>query len=72
MYQAPQRFLMGPGPGPVSQRVLDASAQPTIGHLDPAFIDLMNQVQGQLRQVFRTNNPFSMPFSAPATNLKSR
>lgn len=67
MYQAPQRFLMGPGPGPVSQRVLDASAQPTIGHLDPAFIELMNDVQGQLRQVFRTENPFSMPFSAPAT-----
>lgn len=67
MFQAPQRFLMGPGPGPVSQRVLDASAQPTIGHLDPAFIELMNEVQGQLRQVFRTDNAFSMPFSAPAT-----
>ncbi|MGJ8668351.1 MAG: pyridoxal-phosphate-dependent aminotransferase family protein [Oceanococcus sp.] len=67
MFQAPQRYLMGPGPGPVSQRVLDASAQPTIGHLDPAFIELMNDVQGQLRQVFRTENAFSMPFSAPAT-----
>ncbi len=58
---------MGPGPGPVSPSVLQASAQPTIGHLDPAFIELMNEVQGQLRQVFKTDNAFSMPFSAPAT-----
>lgn len=58
---------MGPGPGPVSPSVLQASALPTIGHLDPAFIELMNEVQGQLRQVFKTENAFSMPFSAPAT-----
>ena len=58
---------MGPGPGPVSPSVLKASAMPTIGHLDPAFIELMNEVQGQLRQVFKTENAFSMPFSAPAT-----
>lgn len=67
MFEAPQRFLMGPGPAPVSRRVLEASAQDTIGHLDPAFIDLMDTVQGQLRQVFKTSNAFSMPFSAPAT-----
>ncbi len=67
MYQAPQRFLMGPGPAPVAPSVLTASAQPTIGHLDPAFVALMDEVQGQLRQVFRTDNAFSMPFSAPAT-----
>lgn len=67
MYQPPQRYLMGPGPGPVSPSVLQASAQPTIGHLDPAFIELMNTVQGQLREVFKTDNAFSMPFSAPAT-----
>ncbi len=58
---------MGPGPGPVSPSVLQVSAMPTIGHLDPAFIELMNQVQGQLRQAFKTENAFSMPFSAPAT-----
>lgn len=67
MFEAPTRYLMGPGPAPVSPRVLQASAQPTIGHLDPVFIELMNSVQGQCREVFRTANAFSMPFSAPAT-----
>ncbi len=67
MFIAPQRYLMGPGPAPVAPSVLEASAQPTIGHLDPAFVELMNTVQEQLRQAFRTRNAFSMPFSAPAT-----
>ncbi len=67
MFHAPSRFLMGPGPAPVAPSVLEASAQATIGHLDPAFIELMNVVQDQLRQTFRTDNAFSMPFSAPAT-----
>ena len=63
----PQRFLMGPGPGPVAPSVLEAQAAPTIGHLDPAFIELMDTLQGQLRQVFRTENAFTLAFSSPAT-----
>lgn len=58
---------MGPGPAPVAPSVLAASAQPTIGHLDPAFIELMNAVQAQLRTVLGTENPFSVPISSPAT-----
>lgn len=58
---------MGPGPGPVAPSVLEAQAAPTIGHLDPAFIELMDTLQGQLRQVFRTENAFTMAFSSPAT-----
>lgn len=67
MFQPPHRYLMGPGPAPVAPSVLAAQAQPTIGHLDPAFVGLMDDVQVQLRQVFRTQNRFTMAFSAPAT-----
>lgn len=67
MYQPPRRHLMGPGPAPVAPSVLAAQAQPTLGHLDPAFIELMDAVQTQLRQVFRTENRFTMAISAPAT-----
>jgi alanine-glyoxylate transaminase / serine-glyoxylate transaminase / serine-pyruvate transaminase len=67
MFQPPQRYLMGPGPAPVAPSVLQAQAQPTIGHLDPAFVGLMDEIQSQLRQVFHTENAFTMALSAPAT-----
>lgn len=66
-FRAPERHLMGPGPAPVAPSVLAASAQPTIGHLDPVFIALMDEVQQQLRQVLGTQNPYTVPISAPAT-----
>ncbi len=68
MFQPPLRYLMGPGPAPVAPSVLQAQAQPTIGHLDPAFVGLMDEIQAQLRQVFRTGNRFTMALSAPATS----
>ncbi len=58
---------MGPGPSDVSPRVLNALARPTLGHLDPAFIQLMDQVGGLLRYVFRTDNALTMPISAPGS-----
>ena len=58
---------MGPGPTMVHQRVLEASARPTIGHLDPAFVALMDEIKGLLRYVFRTENPLTMPVSAPGS-----
>ena len=67
MFQPPLRYLMGPGPASVAPSVLQAQAQPTIGHLDPAFVGLMDEIQAQLRQVFRTENGFTMALSAPAT-----
>jgi len=54
---------MGPGPSDVPPRVLAAMAQPTIGHLDPAFMLLMNEICDQLRAVFRTSNPLTLPMS---------
>lgn len=59
----PQRVLLGPGPSDIHPRVLRALAAPTVGHLDPYYLELMNQTQNMLRQVFRTNNPFTMAVS---------
>ena len=54
---------MGPGPSPVPQRVLRALGAPTLGHLDPQYLTIMDQVCEMLRQVFRTANPLTFPVS---------
>jgi alanine-glyoxylate transaminase/serine-glyoxylate transaminase/serine-pyruvate transaminase len=63
----PKRILMGPGPSDVPQRILDAMARPTIGHLDPAFVDLMEQIKSMLRMAFQTANALTFPVSAPGS-----
>ncbi|MHB8937080.1 MAG: pyridoxal-phosphate-dependent aminotransferase family protein [Thiobacillus sp.] len=63
----PKRILMGPGPSDVPQRVLDAMARPTIGHLDPAFVELMEQIKSMLRMAFQTENALTFPVSAPGS-----
>jgi alanine-glyoxylate transaminase/serine-glyoxylate transaminase/serine-pyruvate transaminase len=60
----PERLLLGSGPSPVPQRVLDALAQPTLGHLDPAFVEVMEEVAELLRATFRTANRTAFPVSA--------
>jgi alanine-glyoxylate transaminase/serine-glyoxylate transaminase/serine-pyruvate transaminase len=59
----PQRILLGPGPSTVHPRVLRAMAHPMIGHLDPHFIRVMNEVQEMLRKVFQTENSLTVPIS---------
>ncbi|HET7323211.1 MAG TPA: alanine--glyoxylate aminotransferase family protein [Halococcus sp.] len=59
----PKRTLMGPGPSEVHPRVRRAMSTPLVGHLDPAFIDLMDEVQELLRYVFRTDNEWTIPVS---------
>ena len=59
----PERLLLGSGPSPVPERVLRALAQPTIGHLDPAFGALMDEVAAGLRAVFKTENRVAIPIS---------
>ena len=61
----PERVLMGPGPSDVSQRILDAMARPTIGHLDPAFISMMDEIKGLLQYAFQTKNDLTFAVSAP-------
>ena len=59
----PRRILMGPGPSDVPQDVLTALAQPTVGHLDPFYLQAMDGLQSMLRRVFRTDNPLTFAVS---------
>lgn len=58
------RVLMGPGPSDVHSRVLKAMATPLIGHLDPQFIGIMDEVMEMLRDLFQTKNQLTIPISA--------
>ena len=63
----PKRLLMGPGPSDVHTRILNAMARQTIGHLDPAFIDMMDETKQMLQYAFITENELTMPISAPGS-----
>ena len=63
----PQRTLMGPGPSDVSPQVLQALSRPTIGHLDPLFIKMMDEVKELLKYAFQTKNEFTIAVSAPGS-----
>ncbi|MBT3259763.1 MAG: aminotransferase class V-fold PLP-dependent enzyme, partial [Deltaproteobacteria bacterium] len=58
-----QRVLMGPGPSDVPPRVLQALSAPCIGHLDPAFLSIMNETQDLLRHLFQTENELTIAVS---------
>ncbi len=66
-FNPPVRTLMGPGPSDVHPRVLEALSRPTIGHLDPAFIDMMDELKELLQYAFQTENALTMPVSAPGS-----
>jgi alanine-glyoxylate transaminase/serine-glyoxylate transaminase/serine-pyruvate transaminase len=59
----PNRTLLGPGPSPVSSRVLKALSLPIVGHLDPEFLKIMDQSMAMLREVFQTKNRLALPMS---------
>jgi alanine-glyoxylate transaminase/serine-glyoxylate transaminase/serine-pyruvate transaminase len=59
----PIRTLLGPGPSPVSPRVLAALALPVVGHLDPKFLEIMDQSMAMLREVFQNKNRLALPMS---------
>ena len=63
----PKRLLMGPGPSDVHKRILNAMARQTIGHLDPAFIEMMDETKQMLKYAFMTENELTMPISAPGS-----
>jgi len=66
-FHPPQRTLMGPGPSDVPDRILQAMAQPTIGHLDPAFVGMMDELKVMLRRAFCTDNALTFAVSAPGS-----
>jgi alanine-glyoxylate transaminase/serine-glyoxylate transaminase/serine-pyruvate transaminase len=61
------RTLMGPGPSDVSPRVLSALGRPTIGHLDPEFVQMMDEIKLLLQYAFQTKNELTMAVSAPGS-----
>jgi alanine-glyoxylate transaminase / serine-glyoxylate transaminase / serine-pyruvate transaminase len=58
-----QRLLMGPGPSNVNPRVLKAMATPTVGHLDPQFLNVLTEISAMLRTVFQTKNDLTLAVS---------
>jgi alanine-glyoxylate transaminase/serine-glyoxylate transaminase/serine-pyruvate transaminase len=61
------RLLLGPGPSDAHPRVLTAMTTPLLGHLDPQFLEIMNETAEMLRQVFVTSNKLTIPVSATGT-----
>jgi len=66
-FNPPVRTLMGPGPSDVHPRITAAMARPTIGHLDPAFVGMMDEVKVMLQYAFQTRNELTIPVSAPGS-----
>ena len=66
-FNPPVRTLMGPGPSDVHPRVLAAMARPTIGHLDPDFVDMMDETKIMLQYAFQTQNTLTIPVSGPGS-----
>ena len=66
-FHPPRRTLMGPGPSDVNPRILEAMSRPTIGHLDPVFVGMMDEMKELLRYAFQTDYELAMPVSAPGS-----
>lgn len=66
-FMPPKRVLMGPGPSDVPQRISEAMGRPTIGHLDPSFVHMMDEIKSLLQFAFQTSNELTIPVSAPGS-----
>ncbi len=64
---SPKRILLGPGPSNVPQEVLQAIAEPTVGYMDPYYLEVQSELQQGLRKVFRTDNDCTFAVSGPGT-----
>ncbi len=62
-FAPPSRLLLGPGPSMAAPSVLEAMSRPLIGHLDPAFVAMMEEIKEMLRAVFQTSNRMTFPVS---------
>lgn len=63
VFTPPKRLLMGPGPSDVAPSVLKAMSMPLVGHLDPVFVKMMEEIKAMLRSVFLTQNEMTFPVS---------
>ena len=66
-FHPPQRTLMGPGPSEINPRVMAAMSLPTIGYLDPVFVEMMEELKSLLRYVYQTKNALTFPVSGPGS-----
>ena len=66
-FNPPARLLMGAGPSNIHPRVAHAMTAPLLGHLDPDFLGVMDDVREMLREVFQTKNPATLPVSGTGT-----
>ncbi|MDF1692938.1 MAG: alanine--glyoxylate aminotransferase family protein [Zhongshania sp.] len=66
-FHPPLRTLMGPGPSDVHPRILEALGRPTLGHLDPLFVGMMDETKTLLKYAFQTSNELTLPISAPGS-----
>lgn len=66
-FNPPRRILMGPGPSDVYPEVLAAQSRPTVGHLDPLFVAMMDEVKSLIQYAFQTKNEMTMAVSAPGS-----
>ena len=62
-FHPPERLLLGPGPSNVAQSVLKAMSEPLLGHLDPVFVQMMEEIKAMLREVMMTKNEMTFPVS---------
>lgn len=63
MKSPPNRLLLGPGPSPVNSGVLEAISSPIVGHLDPWFLELLDEIARMLRETFLTRNELTFAIS---------
>ncbi|MPW30093.1 aminotransferase class V-fold PLP-dependent enzyme [Agarivorans sp. B2Z047] len=66
-FNPPRRILMGPGPSDISPQVLQAQSRPIIGHLDPLFVNMMDEIKALLQYAFQTQNAHTFAVSAPGS-----
>ncbi|WP_423186475.1 pyridoxal-phosphate-dependent aminotransferase family protein [Alishewanella sp. d11] len=66
-FNPPRRILMGPGPSDVYPTVLAAQSKPTVGHLDPLFVSMMDELKQLLQYAFQTRNEMTLAISAPGS-----
>ena len=69
-FHPPVRTLMGPGPSDVNPRILEAMSRPTIGHLDPVFVAMMDEMKGLLRYAYQSDYELTMPVSIGPSRVR--
>ena len=66
-FQTPERRLLGAGPTNLYPEISKSLTKPEVGHLDPKFVEMMDEVKSMLRYLFQTNNEFTIAISAPGS-----